>query len=198
MWHVHPLTPTNEAEAVAALRRGEGSALRALVEEHQLPALRLAYGITGSRAAAEDVVADAFVSVYEHRDRLDPERPFRPWFTRIVVNRALSIARRNARLPRLLALLSARTARAPDPEEQAERNDVRHQVVEAVRALPPDERVAIVLRYFEDMDERGMADLLGWPVGTVKTRLRRARANLRVRLGGLQELWACGPIGGNR
>jgi RNA polymerase sigma factor (sigma-70 family) len=198
MWHVHPLTPTSEAEAVAALRRGENGGLMALVEQHQLPALRLAYGITGSRAAAEDVVADAFVSVYEHRDRLDPDRPFRPWFTRIVVNRALSVARRNARLPRLLALLGARPARGHDPEEQVERNEVRRQVVDAVRALPPDERVAIALRYFEDMDERGMADLLGWPVGTVKTRLRRARAHLRVRLGSLQELWVFGPTGGNR
>lgn len=196
MCHVHPLIPAREAEAVDALRRGEDDGLRALVELHQLPALRLAYSITGSRAAAEDVVAEAFVAVYRHRDRLDPDRPFKTWFTRIVVNRALSVARRDARLPRLLALLGARPARAPDPEEQVERNDLRRQVAEAVRALPPDERVAIALRYFEDMDERGMAELLGWPAGTVKTRLRRARANLRVRLDGLQELRAYGPAGG--
>jgi RNA polymerase sigma-70 factor (ECF subfamily) len=194
---VKPLTPIREEEAVAALRRGEGEGLEALVALHQRSALRLAYSIAGSRAAAEDVVADAFLSVYEHRDQLDPHRPFRPWFTRIVANRALSVARRNARARRLLALLSVRPSRATDPEELVARNDVRRQIVEAVRALPPNERVAIALRYFEDMDDRGIADLLGWPVGTVKTRLRRARGNLRVRLTDLHELWACGPTGGS-
>jgi hypothetical protein len=77
MCHVHPLTPAREAEAVAALRRGEDDGLRALVELHELPALRLAHSITGSRAAAEDVVADAFVAVGRHRDRLDPDRPLK-------------------------------------------------------------------------------------------------------------------------
>jgi RNA polymerase sigma-70 factor (ECF subfamily) len=192
---VQPLTATREEEAVGALRRGEGDGLEALVTLHQRRALRLAYSITGSRAAAEDVVAEAFVSVYEHRDRLDPDRPFGPLFTRIVANRALSVARRSARATRLLTLLQP--LRTTDPEEQVERNEVRRQVVEAVRALPPNERVAIALRYFEDMDDRGIADLLGWPVGTVKTRLRRARGNLRVRLTDLHQLWACGPGGGS-
>jgi len=196
---VQPLTPTGEREAVAALRRGEGRGLETLVALHQGPALRLAYSITGSRAAAEDVVADAFVSVYEHRDRLDPDRPFRPWFTRVVANRALSVARRSTRMSRILALLSLRPSRMPpDPEEQVERNEVHRQIVEAVRALPPNERVAIVLRYFEDMDERGMAEVLGWPAGTVKTRLHRARARLRARLTDAHELRACDPVGGER
>jgi len=197
MSRVQPLTLTREAEAIEALRRGDGDGLEALVRLHERPALRLAYTITGSRAAAEDVVADAFVSIYLHRDRLDADRPFRPWFTRIVVNRALSLSRANARRTRLLALLGPWQRRETDPGEEAERDDLRRQVVAAVRALPPNERVVIVLRYFEDMDERSMAELLGWPAGTVKTRLHRARANLRARLTDLRDLWACGPAGGS-
>jgi RNA polymerase sigma factor (sigma-70 family) len=188
---------TTEDEAIAALRRGESGGLDVLVELHQAQALRLAYSITGSRATAEDVVADAFVSVYQHIGQLDPDRPFRPWFTRIVANRALTEARRATRTLRVLALLSLRPAPPPDPEAVAEQQDLRRHVVAAVRSLPPNERVVIVLRYFEDMDERGMAGMLGWPVGTVKTRLYRARRNLRARLTGLNELWACSPTGGN-
>jgi RNA polymerase sigma-70 factor (ECF subfamily) len=143
------------------------------------------------------VVADAFVSVYLHRDQLDPDRPFKPWLMRIVTNQALSVARRDARAARVLSLLGRRPVSAPDPVEQAELGDLRRQVVAAVRALTPDQRVAIALRYFEDMDERSMVELLGWPAGTVKTRLHRARAALRVRLAELRHRWACSPTGGS-
>ncbi len=80
-------------------------------------------------------------------------------------------------------LLGRQAPRALDPVEMAEANEQRRQVVTAVWSLPAGERAAVTLRYLLDMDERTVAATLGWPLGTVKTRLHRARGRLRARLG---------------
>ncbi len=80
---------STEAEAIAALRNGDGQGLETLVRLHQLRATRIAFGITWQREAAEDAVAEAFAEVYQRIGQLDPEWPFSPWFTRVVVNEAL-------------------------------------------------------------------------------------------------------------
>ncbi|MGH7882214.1 MAG: RNA polymerase sigma factor [Candidatus Dormibacteraceae bacterium] len=192
------MTRTEETEAIAALRRGESGGLEVLIELHQLWALRFAYSITGSRAEAEDVVADAFIAVYEHLDQLHPERAFKPWFNRIVYNRAISVTRKAARMHRILGFLGRQPTRSPDPEAEAESNSFHRQLVAVVHALPLNERLVIVLRYFEDMGEQEIGILLAWPLGTVKTRLRRARLKLRDQLTDKNGVWAYSLTGGNR
>jgi DNA-directed RNA polymerase specialized sigma24 family protein len=74
---------STEAEAIAALQSGDSQGLETLVRLHQLRAMRIAFGVTWQREAAEDAVAEAFVKVYQRIGQLDPVRPFSPWFTRI-------------------------------------------------------------------------------------------------------------------
>jgi RNA polymerase sigma-70 factor (ECF subfamily) len=172
-----------EDQAVEDLRRGGEAGLEFLMAAHEVRALRVAYAIMGSRASAEDAVAEAFLKAYRNIGRFEAGRPFGPWLLRIVTNEALQATRRAKRAERLYALLGRQERRAPDPVEVVETNEVRRRVIAAVRELAPNERAAVTLRYLLDMDERSVAETLGWPLGTVKTRLHRARAQLRDRLG---------------
>jgi RNA polymerase sigma-70 factor (ECF subfamily) len=168
-------------EAVRALQQGNQDALETLIQRHELRALRLAYHITRDPESAKDVVADSFLAVVEQISRSDPDRPFEPWFFRIVTNRAISATRWASRRQRLLALIAPRSE-PPDPEAVAIRNETQRVLAQVIQSLPPKERAALALRYYLDLDERGIAAMLGWPIGTVKTRLHRGRARLRQRL----------------
>lgn len=170
-----------DSEAVKALQRGDQRGLEALVERHELRALRTAYHVTRDPEAARDVVADAFLAVFEHIGGCDPDRSFEPWLLRIVVNRAISITRRGNRYQTVLALLR-RAPERRDPEAEVLQNELHSLLAEALRSLPARERAALSMRYFLDLDEREIAESLGWPLGTVKTRLHRGRAHLRKKL----------------
>jgi RNA polymerase sigma-70 factor (ECF subfamily) len=170
----------DDREAIQALMRGDTAGMDALVAAHQQRALRIAYQITRDSQAAEDVVADAFLAVFQQKPQ-DPGRPFKPWFLRIVVNRAISFSRRRSRFRRVLGLLS-RATEISDPVQLVETNEQTRTVMAALDRLPINERAALSLRYLEDLDERSIAEILGWPLGTVKTRLHRGRNHLRQQL----------------
>ena len=170
-----------DSEAVQALQRGDQRGLEALVERYELRALRTAYHVTRDPESAKDVVADAFLAVFERIDSCDPDRPFEPWLVRIVVNRAISITRRVNRYQKVLSLLR-RGPEPHDPEAEVLRNELHIVLAEALRSLPAQERAALSLRYLLDLGERQIAESLGWPLGTVKTRLHRGRAHLRKKL----------------
>lgn len=131
--------------------------------------------------AAEDIVADAFLAVFRQIKSQDPYRPFQPWFLRIVVNRAISLTRRRSRFQRVLALLSG-AMETSDPVQIVETNEEMRAVIAALDRLPINERAALSLRYLEDLDERSIAEILDWPIGTVKMRLHRGRNHLRQQL----------------
>jgi RNA polymerase sigma-70 factor (ECF subfamily) len=160
--------------------------LEALVRLYQLRAIRAAYGITGDRQTAEDVVADAFLIVYDRIATFDAQRPFAPWFYRIVVNGALQVMRGNRRIESPTedhaAWLTEQPDTAPGPEAAAEYNELRIVLLDAIYELPPNQRATLVLRYYLDMDEASMAETLGCPLGTVKWRLHTARQKLRESL----------------
>jgi RNA polymerase sigma-70 factor, ECF subfamily len=176
-----------EEEAINALRAGNHAGMDTLVALNQVRALRLAYEITGDRLAAEDCVADAFLKVHEGITKFQPDRPFAPWFFRIVVNNALTVARRAQRHNKVINLLAQHRQRVETPEDVAEQNEKRRRIIAAVRALPLKERTVLVLRLLLDMDERSVAETLSMPLGTVKTRLHRARLLLRRQLAELSE-----------
>ncbi|MFL5733437.1 MAG: RNA polymerase sigma factor [Chloroflexia bacterium] len=172
-----------EREAIAALRGGDIGGLEALVSVYQLRAMRTAFAITGNRQAAEDVVADAFVAAYERIGQFDERRPFAPWFYRIVVNGALKAVRGAGRRVSEGGdggeWLASIVDEAPGPEEETLTGEMRRMLLEAIYALPPVQRAALVLRYYLDMDEAAIARTLGCPQGTVKWRLHTGRDRLR-------------------
>jgi RNA polymerase sigma-70 factor (ECF subfamily) len=179
----------DEREAVSLLKRGDISGLQALVEAHQVRAIRAAYLVTHDRSMAEDVVATAFLRVYERAYQFDSKRPFAPWFLRIVVNDSIKAASRRSRhVPldeRMMAREGTLAGGDPSPEEAAERSGVRRAVRQALDGLSPSQRAAIVMRYYLGMRESEIADRLGRTPGTVKRHLHDGRVRLRGMLAGL-------------
>jgi RNA polymerase sigma-70 factor (ECF subfamily) len=168
-----------EAEAVAALRAGQPVGLEFLMSLYELSALRVAVAITADRTLAEDVVAEAFIKVHQRIGRYDSNRAFGPWLHGIVTKEALNAARKARNYEKLTSLLGRQPRTMPGPEEIVEQNELHRLMTKAVRSLPPNERAVISLRYLVGMDEKAVANSLGWPLGTVKTRLHRCRSELQ-------------------
>jgi RNA polymerase sigma-70 factor (ECF subfamily) len=175
-----------EQEAVGRMREGNVGGLEVLVRRYQGRAVRAAHLIVGDATLAQDVVQDAFVRAYEQIGRFDPERPFEPWFMRIVVNGSITAASRGRRRVRREVPIettgaggSAEAAdREPGPQEMAERADLRKRVLEALEGLSPSQRAVIVQRYYLGMSEAEMSESGSSPPGTIKWRLNAARRRL--------------------
>lgn len=176
----------DEAEAISRLKGGDIVGLETLVRVYQGRALRTAYLITRDTQLAEDVTIDAFLRAYERIRQYDTERPFGPWFLRIVVNlarrRATQYARDLAMPDEDLAgenIVESTLASAQvGPHEAAERAELRAAVWDALGRLTPAQRATVVQRYYLDLSEREIAARLDCSVGTVKWRLHTARQRL--------------------
>jgi len=180
----------DEAEAVARLKAGSIAGLRTLIERHQVQAVQAAVLITRDRALAEDIVQEAFLRCYERADQFDPARPFRPWFLRMVINDALKAIERQKRHISLDAqsdvlgrqLVERLEAASQAPEDDVVRTELVEAVNDALAALSPRQRAAIILRYYLGMNERETAQEMGCAPGTVKWHLHEARERLRALL----------------
>jgi RNA polymerase sigma factor (sigma-70 family) len=154
------------------------------VRRHQGIAVRTAY-VVGGAADAEDVAQAAFLKAYLALARFRQGAPFRPWLLRIVVNEAKNRRRWAARHPEL-ELTEAHdrpTSAVPSPEDEAEAADRRRRLLAAVNGLRRGDREVIAYRYFLDLSEAEMAEVMEVAPGTVKSRLARALARLREVLG---------------
>lgn len=176
----------DERRAIERLKRGEASGLETLVEGYQAQAVRTAYLILHDRSLAEDVAQGAFILVYRRIETFDPDRPFGPWFMKIVVNEALKTASRSGRESRFVgddASAAQVVDDTPGPHELAEEAEARHRVWEALKELPPAQRAAVVQRYYLGMSEAEMAETVDSAPGTIKWRLYAARKKLTEVLG---------------
>jgi RNA polymerase sigma-70 factor (sigma-E family) len=164
-----------------ARRRGSerprGGRLADLYERHAADAVRLAYLLTGSRPVAEDLVQDAFVKLAGRLAHLRDPDAFEAYLRRTVVNLANSHFRRR-RVER--SYLERESAR-PRPVAAAGEDAVglREQLWQGLRRLPARQRAAIVLRFYEDLSEQRIADVLGCRPGTVKSLISRGLGTLR-------------------
>ena len=154
--------------------------LQAYVTEHQQELYRLAYSYTRSREDALDAVQEAVLKAIDKISTLrDPER-LRVWLTRILVNECLTrLRRRRPAVP-----LEDWQEPAVPERDQDELWDLRRALAE----LDPKLRTVVVLRFFEDMKLEEISQVMGLPLSTVKSRLYRALAALRLDLSGREEL----------
>jgi RNA polymerase sigma-70 factor (ECF subfamily) len=157
---------------IRAARRGDREAAAELFRRHWPGAWRAAYGVTGRRAMADDIAADAFERAFAALARFDDRRPFRPWLHRIVVNRALDLLRSERRL--VGGDLPFEAAETRDDGANGDR-----ALLEAIAELPLQRRVVVILRYGIGMGAEEIAAVLDLPVGTVHSRLARALEQLR-------------------
>jgi len=162
----------DEQQLVREAQDGSGAAMARLYSLHWRGAYRAAYLVVHDAAAAEDIAQDAFLAAVDALDRFDRRRPFRPWLHRIVVNRALDWARREA-LRRRVAGAESVFEPLPPPEE------IGGELMAALKELPAEQRAVVVLRHLLEYTPGEIARMLELPRGTVNSRLRRGLDRLR-------------------
>jgi RNA polymerase sigma-70 factor (ECF subfamily) len=170
---------SRDEELVGQALSGDGGAYDELYVRHREATGRAAYLVLGDAHLAQDVVQEAFLIGWRDLRRLRQPRLFRAWVTGIALNlcRRRAIARRSRERP--LATMPV--------EGRSERLHVAVMVREAVASLPPRMRTVAVLRFYGEYSESEIAEALGIPPGTVKSRLNRARTSLAKTLEPLLE-----------
>lgn len=174
--------PLDEQDLIASAKNGDTRAFGQLVRTHQGIAQRVAYLVVRDPSEAEDVTQDAFVKAYRSLDRFRAESPFRPWLLRIVRNEALNRVRSTKRRESFALQLANDPVSgdaAPSPETEVMSQDERGRLLSLIEALPERYRSVIVHRYLLDLSEEETSEILGLPVGTVKSRSSRAVERLR-------------------
>ncbi|HXX59922.1 MAG TPA: sigma-70 family RNA polymerase sigma factor [Candidatus Sulfotelmatobacter sp.] len=191
-----------DAELVAGLVAGDEDALGALYDRHADAIFRAAFRLLGDRGQAEDVLQETMLALWNRAETYDASvASLAAWLLTIARNRSVDRLRARARRPvstllgaapgaatddtaidRLVAggeLVGVAAAR-PDPASAAEASWLAGAVRQALAAIPAPERQALELAYYHDLSQSEIAARLGWPLGTVKTRTRRALGRLRV------------------
>jgi RNA polymerase sigma-70 factor (ECF subfamily) len=191
----------NEAQTIAQAQQGDLSAFNRLVLAHQGIAFNVAYRIMGDTEAAADVCQDAFLSAYRHIRSLRGAS-FKSWLLRIVTNACYDRLRYQRRRP--VSSLEEITGggdgdndpdhspwlidAAAGPEEVTMNRQLAGLIQQSIASLPPDQRVIVVLSDVQGMSYQEIAEITGVALGTVKSRLSRARARLRDYLTARPEL----------
>jgi RNA polymerase sigma factor (sigma-70 family) len=174
----------DDAEAVALARGGDLDAYALLVARYTLQAHRAAF-LLGAREESDDVVQDAFVKAFLHLASFRVGKPFGPWLLRIVANETRNLTRSRRRRAELVLRLpnpDSDGAAAAGPADEVVAAELRAEMMAAVNALPDRERRVLVCRYFLELSEAETAQVLGWPLGSVKSRTSRALTRLRGQL----------------
>ena len=174
---------------VEAAAGGSREAFDELVRRHQAAMITLVRVLTGGRGDADDLAQEAFVRAWRSLSGFRGESTFRTWLHRVAINVVRSSQAKDGRLRRLFAHGSDddRPFDPPAPDESIESTVARRQAVERALATLPDElRVPVMLRDVQGLDYKEIAALLDLPMGTVESRIFRARQRLKPLL---ESLW---------
>jgi RNA polymerase sigma-70 factor (ECF subfamily) len=197
----------DDAALVREVAAGSEAALATLYDRHADAVYAAACRLTADRQVAEEVVQETFLALWNRAELYDPAAgSLAAWLHTIARNRTVDRLRAAGRRPNLIALSSAagidedgtaaleRIVSAgdvlgganlgPGPEGSVEAAELRATVQDALAAMPAQERTVIELAYREELSQSEIAERLGWPLGTVKTRTRRALLRLRTLLAG--------------
>ena len=198
-------TPGDDAALVRLVAAGSESALGDLYDRYVDAVYAAASRLTSDRQVAEEVVQETFLALWNRAELFDPKLgSLAAWLHTIARNRTVDRLRAAGRRPNLIPLSSAAgedeqagtaldrlvaagsviggAGSGPGPEGQLDAAELQQVLRNALAELPDAERTAIVLAYREELTQTEIADRLGWPLGTVKTRTRRALLRLRAAL----------------
>ena len=181
-----PLTLMDEEKLINQAQKGDLTAFNRLVLEYQNMAYSVAYRIMGDPASSEDAMQEAFISAYKAIKRFRGGS-FKSWLMRIVTNSCYDELRRRKRRPQ--SSLDELTDEYgdfdfmatdnPGPEKSQTGQELMQAIEECLQSLPDDQRIAAVLRDVEGYEYKEIADIMSTSLGTVKSRLYRARNSLQ-------------------
>jgi RNA polymerase sigma-70 factor (ECF subfamily) len=193
------LIPANDHELVALARTGSEKAYRELLDRYQRPIFSLVYRMVRDRELAEDLAQETFIKVFNHIENYNPAYKFSSWIFKIASNLAIDTLRRkqlatvsidgsrNAETP--LEVESSRitvVSHDENPEEALITKQLGQEIEVGIGKLRPDYRTAILLRHVDGRPYEEIAEIMGIPLGTVKTYIHRARGELRESLSHLR------------
>jgi RNA polymerase sigma-70 factor, ECF subfamily len=189
---VSSLASIDESQLVAQAREGDRTAFNELVRRYEGKIFRLAQHVTQNREDAEDVLQETFLKAYEHLDQFKGDSKFYTWIVRIAVNQALMKLRRrksdkSVSIDETIDTGEDTVTREiaawdEDPEQQFSREELGGILDSAVQSLEPLYRSVFVLRDIEELSTEETAEALGLSIPAVKSRLLRARLQLREKL----------------
>ena len=181
------MEPGEEADRLRESQRGSTAAFGQIVRGYQRAVYRVAYALTRNAGDADDVTQETFLRAWQAIGRFRVGEPLYPWLARIAMNASFSLLRRRKRRPEValepMLEAGAQWAGGDDPVEEAAASERDERLASAYLALSEEHRAVLALRVVEDLSYDEIARALRVPVGTVMSRLSRARAELRSRLG---------------
>lgn len=185
----------DDQDLIDACRSGETVAYGVLVQRYQDRLYPTVLRLTGCAEDAQDLLQETFFRAFRKLDRFHGESSFYTWIYRIAVNLALSGRRKRRPMLRLADGTGASGSpsepvaehRECDPSLPLERAERDQMIQEALNALATDHRAVVVMKEFDGLRYEEIATILNIPVGTVRSRLHRARCELREKLRGLVE-----------
>ena len=175
----------SDAECVRRLLLGETDAFEILVRRHQKAIFNLLYRMLGDYDEAAEISQEAFLSAYRSIGQFRGDANFSTWLYRIALNHAITRRRSLAKLQqRTVPLETADLVNEQeiDPADTVEQKEIRVEVQKALSDLEPRDAMIILLKDLQDVPYEEVARVLEVPIGTVKSRLHRARKALRTRL----------------
>ena len=175
----------DETTLIHQAQSGDRQAFGELVQRHRQGVVNVVYRMCGRSDLAEEAAQEAFVRAWRNLGRYDSHSAFRSWVYRIALNAALDALRSERDVSELDALSDEEEPRGPEsdqPEALLVQKEQAKMVKQAVLSLPPECRAALILREYEGLTYKEMAEALDIPLGTVMSRLNYARSLLRRNL----------------
>jgi RNA polymerase sigma-70 factor, ECF subfamily len=179
----------SDEELIQALGDGDETALRTLADRHTPSIYRFSLRYTGDESLAQDISQEVFLKLYRYARRYKPGMPFKTWLFTIVRNTSIDLARsctyrkiHSFDAPNSQALLESEKQSlmhgAQTPEENYSSKQTAQRVASAVQSLPEKQRTAIILKYYEEMPIKEIAEVMEATVSSVESLLVRAKRNL--------------------
>jgi RNA polymerase sigma-70 factor (ECF subfamily) len=176
-------SPEPEIGWMVRIREGDMEAFRLLVEMHQARVIGTISKMLGSDAESEDLAQQVFIRVWKSAPRYQPTAKFTTWLFRITRNLVFNELRRKRHFADQSEVIAEPIERAEkEPDRVLLEGELQNAIQEAINQLPESQRMAIILRRFEEMPYEEIAKVMGTSVPAVKSILFRARAELRERL----------------
>jgi RNA polymerase sigma-70 factor (ECF subfamily) len=177
-----PETRASDVELIHRVQSGDTEAFDELMKRYVASVYKVTYSLTRNHADADDLSQETFIRAYRAIGRFDEHYQFYTWVRRIAVNLCFNHLKRGKKfrfVPLPIADGDDESADIADPQPQSADSGLRRDLEQALVKLPPDQRAVFVLRVNEEMSYDEISHALGIPVGTVMSRLNRAREKLR-------------------
>jgi len=176
-----------DVDLMLKFQAGDISAFERLMRKHQKSVINTIYRFIGNRADAEELAQDVFLRVYNSAQKYKPKAKFSTWLYKIVTNLCLNELRRKSFETIPLDDLSEETsgfidAKQAPPDIVLERKELAFRFKKSVESLPKKQRMALILREYDGLSYKEIAEAMGCSVASVQSRLQRARTTLKEKL----------------